>query len=333
MLPEQILGQALLYLVAAVGRQVVFRDPSRFGAALYDEAWALLASPHGQRLLLEGVRDGRKHNGAIWLASQHPNDLGSGELVDLVGSRFVFRQSGGAVSPALRFLGVSGSEEAQHVLAQGLGTGQCLYRDVRDRVGLIQVLEPVLDELRLAFDTTPQSDPVAYGAARAAARALRTGRSLPSLSEAEALEEAPPSLPAGEPPFAERRPGARRARGHRRPAAGPRAGASVRLSCGCGRHGAGSARSSQRRRRRGSRRCRRSRPSRRLRRSPARCRRRSSPRSRPRRRRGPPSGPLPCGAGRLRPRPPSRPRPRSPSPSPRPRSTTRPAASTVTTSL
>lgn len=202
MLPEQILGQALLYLVAAVGRQVVFRDPSRFGAALYDEAWALLASPHGQRLLLEGVRDGRKHNGAIWLASQHPNDLGSGELVDLVGSRFVFRQSGGAVSPALRFLGVTGSQEAEHVLAQGLGTGQCLYRDVRDRVGLIQVLEPVLDELRLAFDTTPQSDPVAHGAARAAARALRTGRSLPSLSEAEAFEEAAPSLPAGEPAVA-----------------------------------------------------------------------------------------------------------------------------------
>src|SRR5690606_41531426 len=29
MLPEQILGQALLYLVAAVSRHVVFRDPTR----------------------------------------------------------------------------------------------------------------------------------------------------------------------------------------------------------------------------------------------------------------------------------------------------------------
>ncbi|MDE0805425.1 MAG: ATP-binding protein, partial [Acidimicrobiales bacterium] len=74
MLPEQIIGSALLYLVAALGRQVIFSDPSRFGAALYDEAWALLASPHGQRLLREGVRDGRKHNGAVWLASQHPDD-------------------------------------------------------------------------------------------------------------------------------------------------------------------------------------------------------------------------------------------------------------------
>ena len=80
MLPEQVLGQALLYLVAAVGRRVVFSDPRRFAAALYDEAWALLASPHGQNLLIEGVRDGRKHNGAIWLASQHPNDFAISEL-------------------------------------------------------------------------------------------------------------------------------------------------------------------------------------------------------------------------------------------------------------
>ncbi|MFS8543290.1 MAG: ATP-binding protein, partial [Limnochordales bacterium] len=90
--------------------------------ALYDEAWALLASPHGQRLLLEGIRDGRKHNGAIWLASQHPNDLGTGELVDLVGSRFVFRQSPGAIEAATRFLGAEDSAEAAHVLSQGLAT-------------------------------------------------------------------------------------------------------------------------------------------------------------------------------------------------------------------
>lgn len=156
MLPEQIVGHALIYLVAAVGRQVVFRDPSRFGAALYDEAWALLGSPHGQRLLLEGIRDGRKHNGAIWLASQHPRDLGTGELVDLLGARFVFRQSAGAVPAATGLLGVDPNGDAAVVLKAGLRPGQCLIRDVRDRVGLIQILEPVLPELRAAFDTTPR---------------------------------------------------------------------------------------------------------------------------------------------------------------------------------
>jgi hypothetical protein len=165
MLHEQVLGHALLYLVAAVGRQVIFSDPTRFGAALYDEAWAVLASPHGQRLVLEGIRDGRKHNGAIWLASQHPHDLGAPELVDLLGSRFVFRQAPGATDAALEFLGAADSDDAAAVLRRGLGTGQCLFRDVRDRIGLLQIDPPVLDDLRAAFDTTP----TAYEPDRAAA--------------------------------------------------------------------------------------------------------------------------------------------------------------------
>jgi AAA-like domain len=157
MLPEQVMGQALLYLVAAVGRRVVFSDPTRFAAALYDEAWALLASPHGQSLLIEGVRDGRKHNGAIWLASQHPNDFAINELEDLLGSRFVFRQARRAVPAALRFLGVADSVDAAVTLERGLGTGVCLYRDVRDRIGLIQVLPPALKDIDAVFDTAPAS--------------------------------------------------------------------------------------------------------------------------------------------------------------------------------
>lgn len=159
MLPEQIVGSALLYLVAALGRKVIFSDPTRFGAALYDEAWALLASPHGQRLLREGVRDGRKHNGAVWLASQHPDDLGTGDLVDLLGSRFVFRQAQGAVPAALRLLGCDQSSDAADVMTQ-LGTGECLYRDVRSRIGRIQVSRPALPELDATFDTTPTARPV-----------------------------------------------------------------------------------------------------------------------------------------------------------------------------
>lgn len=155
MLPEQVLGQALLYLVAAVGRQVVFSDPGRFAAALYDEAWALLASPYGQNLLIEGVRDGRKHNGAIWLASQHPNDFDVSELQDLLGSRFVFRQARSAIPAALRFLNVADSVDAAATLEHGLSDGQCLYRDVRDRIGLIQVLPPALPDIDEAFETAP----------------------------------------------------------------------------------------------------------------------------------------------------------------------------------
>jgi hypothetical protein len=155
LLPEQVFSLALLYLVAAVAREATFRDPSRFAAALFDEAWALTSSMQGRQLLLDGIRDGRKHNAAVWLLSQHPSDLGDDALVHLLGNRFAFRQSRGAGAAALRFLGVEPEEEMVQMVESGLQEGQCLFRDVRDRVGLIQVLEAVTPELREAFETNP----------------------------------------------------------------------------------------------------------------------------------------------------------------------------------
>lgn len=157
LLPEQIFSQALLYLVAAVAKKVTFHDPDRFAAALFDEAWALTSSIQGRQLMLDGIRDGRKHNAAIWLLSQHPNDLGDDELAHLLGNRFVFKQSRGASKSALKFLGMDADEGWVEMLETGLESGQCLYRDVRDRIGLIQVLEAPTDALREAFDTNPET--------------------------------------------------------------------------------------------------------------------------------------------------------------------------------
>jgi len=198
MLPEQVLGQALLYLVAAVGRRVVFSDPSRFAAALYDEAWALLASPHGQSLLIEGVRDGRKHNGAIWLASQHPNDFAISELQDLLGSRFVFRQARQAIPAALHFLGAAESVDAAATLEHGLGNGQCLYRDVRERIGLIQVLPPALPDVETAFETAPGAQERRVDGLLGPVTDLPGGyATLPALEDAGPVEPSPEG-PAGE---------------------------------------------------------------------------------------------------------------------------------------
>jgi hypothetical protein len=156
MSPEQVFSQAMLYLVAAIARSVAFSDPSTFAAALFDEAWSLTASPQGKALLLEGIRDGRKHNAAIWLLSQHPDDLDP-QLAELVGNRFVFRQARGAAEKSLRFLGLEATPEWVELLETGLAPGQCLYRDVRDRVGRIQVEPAVTSQLAEALNTNPSS--------------------------------------------------------------------------------------------------------------------------------------------------------------------------------
>lgn len=153
LLPEQILAQSLLYLVAAITRQATFADWSRFAAACLDEAWALTASPQGRQLVLDFVRDGRKHNAGVWLLSQHADDLGDDQLAHLLGSRFVFRQDPGAVPAALRFLGIDSGAAAGELLTAAQ-PGQALFLDSGGRVGFVQVL-PAEPELHAAFDTNP----------------------------------------------------------------------------------------------------------------------------------------------------------------------------------
>jgi hypothetical protein len=157
MMPEQAFSQALLYLIAAFARMVVFADTDRFAAMLTDEAKALRNSPQGQELLTEMVTDGRKNNAALWVASQQASDM-DGTLAELLGSRFAFRQdSRAAAAKAAEFVGLQASadqlEELQH-----LDPGQALYRDLRGRVALIQVIEALDDQLHLAFDTHPGGD-------------------------------------------------------------------------------------------------------------------------------------------------------------------------------
>ncbi len=161
LLPEQVFGQALLYLVAAVSRTVIFSNRHRFGVQLLDEASFLVASPQGLELVLEGIRDGRKHNAALWILSQHPHDLMDERLADLLGAKLVFRQSRGAASAALRFLEMdTDDQEAIALITGGLRTGQCLLRDSRGRLGLVQVLDAPTPELRDAFSTRPASTPL-----------------------------------------------------------------------------------------------------------------------------------------------------------------------------
>src|ERR1019366_9327590 len=58
LLPEQILGQALLYLVTAVTRAVTWKTVRRFSLGVLDEVWALTRTVEGQALIEEQIHDG-----------------------------------------------------------------------------------------------------------------------------------------------------------------------------------------------------------------------------------------------------------------------------------
>ena len=165
-LADELLGQAILYLVAAFSRRVLFRHPGRFAALLLDEAHALTASAQGHGLVMDLIRDGRKHFAAVWAFSQLPGDLtggADGEDIDtLLGYRVVFRQSPGTAADALRFLGSDGRDENVETVTS-LRTGECLMRDPAGRFGLVRVAAPDDPDLDSALSTTPGASRVTVG--------------------------------------------------------------------------------------------------------------------------------------------------------------------------
>ena len=164
LLPEELVGQAILYLVAAFSRRVLFRHPDRFAALLLDEAHALTANPQGRALVGDLIRDGRKHFAAVWAFSQLSSDFATTEedasLDALLGYRVVFRQARQTAAGALAFLGSDDRDDNTEAVTS-LGTGECLLRDPRGRLGLVRIAPPDDPAAVAAFSTTPMSTAVA----------------------------------------------------------------------------------------------------------------------------------------------------------------------------
>jgi hypothetical protein len=167
LLAEQVCSLGLLYLTVALAQQVAYAHPGRFAALGLDEAWALTYTLPGQQLLLDVLRDGRKHNAAAWVFSQHPNDL-PGEARDLVSTRFVFGLTGTAAADGLRWLGVEPSRPnldlleawaarrgADTVAGDGIEPPECLMRDAAGRIGRVQIAPAETHALHLGFESNP----------------------------------------------------------------------------------------------------------------------------------------------------------------------------------
>lgn len=172
---EKVLGRSLMYLIAAVARETVMRHKDEFGVAVFDECWWLTSSDEGLELLLELMRDGRKHNAAAYVGSHDPDDIGPADsekgaiIRGLIPHRLLFRQTTRTLAErGLEFLGVDATDpELLDLVTAGLSpldlpdeeklarAGECLYRDLAGRIGLMKVLIPMDPAIMRVIHTTP----------------------------------------------------------------------------------------------------------------------------------------------------------------------------------
>ena len=155
--PAEVAASAVVLGTMLTGRAITFASADRFAGLLLDEAWSLLGDHRARSVVIEGLRDGRKHNAAIWLASQSPSDFAaSAELSELLGYVACFGVANEeAAEAAARLAGVDPALGAR--LLMGLPTGIMLWRDLFARAGLVEVALPADPLAAAAIDTTPAS--------------------------------------------------------------------------------------------------------------------------------------------------------------------------------
>ncbi|MEV0604655.1 ATP-binding protein [Streptomyces sp. NPDC050315] len=172
---EKVFGRAALYLIAALCRKVCYDRPEEFAVAVWDECWWLTSSPEGMALLLELVRDGRKHGAGVLVGSHDAEDIGPsdsniGQVIrGLFPRKLLFRQTDKALARrGLAFLDLdpddarlveqvttelSPLDVSDEVQAQR--AGECLHRDLYGRIGGMQVLIPADPEAAAAIHSDP----------------------------------------------------------------------------------------------------------------------------------------------------------------------------------
>ena len=143
---------ATLKLVAAFAMRLA-ADPERHSVVVLDEAWMLLGSADGRRLVDRLARLGRSQNATLIVATQQLGDVG--ELEGLIGTKLIFGLE--TVAEAKRALGLLGLDADDPGLVQRLRSyrrGRCLMRDLDDQIAEVQV-DPADPALLEALDTTP----------------------------------------------------------------------------------------------------------------------------------------------------------------------------------
>jgi hypothetical protein len=151
------LGVATLKLIAAYAMRLVSGDRSVHKVVLFDEAWFLLASRDGRRLIDRLNRLGRAENATLILATQQLADVG--EIENLIGTRLIFGQETAAEARrALELLGLDPHDRGLVERVRGYRRGRCLMRDIDDRVAELQI-EPVYEHLLAILDTSPAARP------------------------------------------------------------------------------------------------------------------------------------------------------------------------------
>lgn len=158
---EQRIGSAVMYLLTKYAYSLMAQGDPNYPKALFvDEAWSVLGTTAGRRMVENIARMGRSRNTSLTLISQNVTDFSETTIGNQVAARFVFGSTDASEhARMLKYLDLAETEEnllTVAALTRQDWRGRCLVKDPLGRVGLIQV-DPYRQDLFEAFNTNPET--------------------------------------------------------------------------------------------------------------------------------------------------------------------------------
>ncbi|MCU6747513.1 ATP-binding protein [Faecalicatena acetigenes] len=153
---DEMLSTLCMLLISKFGYEFLISDRSIFKVFGLDEAWAICDSSLGETTINEAVRMGRSMNSGMYLMSQGIDDLGTENIRNNIGMKFVFRiKDRKEIKKALEYLGLDSENEDMYKIISGLEEGECLAVDIRGRICLLKI-DLLFREFMEGLSTTPE---------------------------------------------------------------------------------------------------------------------------------------------------------------------------------
>lgn len=128
------------------------RDDSVVKMTIFEEAWMLMNTGAGDRLINELLRTGRSLRSAVYIITQSTYEYNKPQIKENIGTKFAFKaKTTEEAGNIIEFLGME-DNKANRDMLKNLTEGQCIVEDMYGRTAKIQT-DVLFDEWIHAFNT------------------------------------------------------------------------------------------------------------------------------------------------------------------------------------
>ncbi|MFF3024457.1 ATP-binding protein [Gottfriedia sp. NPDC057948] len=128
------------------------RDDSVVKLTIFEEAWMLMNTGAGDRLINELLRTGRSLRSAVYIITQSTYEYNKPQIKENIGTKFAFKaKTTEEAGNIIEFLGME-DNKANRDMLKNLTEGQCIVEDMYGRTAKIQT-DVLFDEWIHAFNT------------------------------------------------------------------------------------------------------------------------------------------------------------------------------------